>query len=261
MTRLIDTHCHLNLADLFPDPDPVIEEARREGVDRMIVVGCDLETSRAAVALAERHEGLYAVVGWHPNYAATFDAAGLAAIASLLGHPKVVALGEIGLDNHWDFATKDEQRRALDAQLDLATPLRKPLVFHCREAYPELLDILEAREGLPPFLLHCFAGDAQDAVRAVALGAWFGVDGPITYRKADELREVVRGLPPDRIVIETDSPYLTPHPHRGKPNRPAMVRLVNAGLAATLGLSPEACAELTTANAVRFFGLADANPT
>lgn len=260
MTRLVDTHCHLNLADLFPDPVPAIEEARREGVDRLILVGCDLHTSLAAVALAERHDGLYAVVGWHPNYAATFCASGLAQIEAFLNHPKVVALGEIGLDDHWDFATKSEQRAALHAQLDLATRRRKPVVFHCREAYPELLDLLEERKDLPPCLLHCFVGDAEDAARATALGAWFGVDGPITYKKADDLRAIVRALPPERLVVETDSPYLTPHPHRGKPNRPALVRLVNAGLAATLGLDSEACAALTTANAVRFFGLAEENP-
>ncbi|MCW5940944.1 MAG: TatD family hydrolase [Fimbriimonadaceae bacterium] len=255
MTRLVDTHCHLNFPDLFPEPDPAIEEAAREGVDRVIVVGCDAETSRRAVALAERHEGVFAVVGWHPNHAATFDAIGLGEIEAMLDHPKVVALGEIGLDDHWDFATKPQQRTALVEQLDLATRLGKPIVFHCREAYPELLDVLEARKDLPLILLHCFSGDADDARRAVALGAWFGVDGPITYKKADELRAVVRTLPSERLVVETDSPYLTPHPHRGKPNRPAMVTLVNAGLAATLSLDVDACARLTTTNAERFFGL------
>jgi TatD DNase family protein len=143
---------------------------------------------------------------------------------------------------------------ALVAQLDLAVRLAKPVVFHAREAYPELLDFLETRPP-HPYLLHCFAGDGTDAERALRLGATFGVDGPITYKNADDLRGVIAQIPHDRLVIETDSPYLPPIPYRGKPNRPAYVTRVNEGLAAVLGISPAECAEITTANAERFFNL------
>lgn len=251
---LIDTHCHINDAKAFPDPALTIEEAREAGVDRMIVVGVDAEDSRSALALAERFDNVYAIVGWHPNYTARYTSEGLAEIREMLGHPKVVALGEIGLDFHWQYATLEQQERALLDQLALAEELDKPVVFHCREAYPRLLDLLETQPRLP-FLFHCFAGDADDAARAVAMDCYFGVDGPISYKKSHALREIVQSLPKERIVVETDSPYLSPEPLRGKPNRPANVALVNAALAACLGIEAEACAELTTGNAERFFRL------
>lgn len=252
---LIDTHCHLNLADCFPDPLPAIRQARESGVDRMIVIGIDLPSSHRAVELAEGNEGVFAVVGIHPNSAAGYKPEYLKEIESLLDHPKVVAIGEIGLDYHWQHATHDQQARALIDQLDLADAKRIPVVFHCREAYPDLLTLLEAR-SVQTWLFHCFSGDANDARRAMAFGAWFGVDGPITYPKAEDLRSVVRTLPRDRLVIETDSPYLTPAPFRGRPNTPAYVKFVNEGLAACLGISSDECAALTTANAERFFRLA-----
>lgn len=251
---LIDTHCHLNDAKAFPDPEQTIEEAREAGVDRLIVVGVDAEDSERALELADRHEGVYAIVGWHPNYTASYSDSGLSEIESMLSHPKVVALGEIGLDLHWEYATLDQQRRALFDQLDLAARSDMPVVFHCREAYPLLLDILEARPRLP-YLFHCFAGDADDAARAMALGACVGVDGPVTYKKSAALRDVLRSIPRDRLVLETDSPYLSPEPFRGKPNKPANVSLVNEALASTLGISAEECAALTTSNAARFFRL------
>lgn len=220
----------------------------------MMVVGVDAEDGRRAIELAESYEGVYAIVGWHPNYTSSYSEAGLGEIERMLSHPKVVALGEIGLDFHWQYATLEEQQTALFGQLDLAARTGKPVVFHCRDAYPALLDILEKKPVLP-YLFHCFAGDPTDAGRAVELGCYFGVDGPITYKKSTQLRDVFQSLPLDRIVIETDSPYMSPEPFRGKPNRPANVALVNAGLAAALGITAEECAEMTTSNAVRFFRL------
>jgi TatD DNase family protein len=251
---LIDTHCHLNDAKAFPDPRGFLIEARMAGVERVIVVGVDAEDSKRAVDLSEQHDGVYVIAGWHPNYTSNYTPEGLKEIESLLQHPKVVALGEIGLDFHWQYATLEQQERALYDQLDLAEATGKPVVFHCREAYPKLLTILEARTRLP-YLFHCFAGDVADADRAMALDCYFGVDGPITYKKSTELREIVNSLPRNRLVVETDSPYLTPEPFRGKPNKPAYVSIVNAGLASALGISPEECAELTTQNAERFFNL------
>lgn len=251
---MIDTHCHLNDLEAFPDPASVVAEARAEGVDRILVVGVDEDSSWRALDLAEQFAEVSAIVGWHPNYASAYRSERLGRIREMLAHPKAVALGEIGLDFHWTYATLDEQERALLDQLDLAAEVGAPVVFHCREAYSALLDRLEGRSPLP-YLFHCFAGGADDARRATALDAYFGVDGPITYKKATELREVVATLPADRLVIETDSPYLTPAPYRGKPNRPAYVRFVNAALAAVRGVSAEECAASTTANAIRFFGL------
>jgi TatD DNase family protein len=254
---LIDTHCHLNDSKAFPDPAAAVREARDAGVGRLIVVGVDAEDSSSAIRLADQFENVYAIVGWHPNYTAKYTADELGRLRESLKHPKVVALGEIGLDFHWQYATLEQQERALFDQLTLAEEAGKPVVFHCREAYPHLLDILERQPRLP-FLFHCFAGDADAAARAVALDCYFGVDGPISYKKSTALREIVKGLPRDRIVVETDSPYLSPEPLRGKPNHPANVALINDALAACLEISPEACAELTTRNAERFFRLARA---
>ncbi len=249
---LIDTHCHLNDQKAFADPSATLAEAEQAGVERVFVVGVDAEDSGRAIDLADRFEQVYAIVGWHPNYTASYSAAGLKEIEEMLQHPKVVALGEIGLDFHWQYATLEQQERALFDQLELARQMGKPVVFHCREAYPALLRILEQRPA-SPYLFHCFAGDPDDARRAVALDCYFGIDGPITYKKSTQLREIVRSLPRDRIVLETDSPYLSPEPFRGKPNKPANVAVVNAALAATLGMTAEECAALTTTNAERFF--------
>jgi TatD DNase family protein len=251
---LIDTHCHLNQEKAFPDPATAIAEAREAGVERLVVVGVDSESSRLALELADAHDEVYAVVGWHPNYAHEYRPEHLREVEEMLAHPKAVALGEIGLDFHWDFASSEQQHRALADQLDLAASIDMPVVFHCREAYPQLLETLEGRPPRP-YLFHCFTGTAEDARRGLALGALFGVDGPITYKSADTLRETIRTLPLDRLVVETDSPYMTPVPHRGKPNRPAWVVHVNQGLADTLEIDEAACAEATSRNARTFFGL------
>ena len=249
---LIDTHCHLNFPDKFPNPSEAIDEAKRAGVERMIAVGCDPASSRHAIELAERFPEVFAVVGWHPTHTKDYTRESLDEIEQMLAHPKVVALGEIGLDFHWDYATPEEQHVALFDQLDLAARTQMPVVFHCRDAYPQLLDILEQR--VPhPYLLHCFAGNAEDASRALKLGAMFGVDGPITYKNAKDLRDVIRQIPPDRLLVETDSPYMPPVPFRGQPNQPAYVTYINAALAAVLSISPEQCADITSANAKRFF--------
>lgn len=249
---LFDTHCHLNLAEHFPDPDAAVEEARQAGVEKLCIVGIDLPTCKTALEIAERHEGTYAIVGIHPNSSADYRPETLAEVGEMLAHPKAVALGEIGLDFHWDFASREQQERALHEQLDLAAARNMPVVFHCRKAYAELLSILESRP-IQPYLFHCFSGTAADAERALALGGMLGFDGPITYKNAHDTREIARATPKDRIVIETDAPYLTPVPHRGKPNKPAYLPFVNHGLAAALKIGSEECAELTTANARRFF--------
>ncbi len=253
LNLLIDTHCHLNDPDAFPDPAAAVSEAQEAGVGRLFVVGVEPKGWERAITLSEQLEAVSAIVGWHPNYTANYS--GLDELEKCLMHPGVVALGEIGLDYHWDYASPEQQKRALVEQLALARRMAKPVVFHCREAYPDMLELLESQE-LQPYLFHCFAGDHEDARRALALGSYFGVDGPITYKKADALREVIATIPRDRLVIETDSPYMAPTPFRGKPNQPAYVGLINDALAAVLKISSADCARLTTANATRFFNLA-----
>jgi TatD DNase family protein len=248
---LIDTHCHLNDRSAFPDPAEAVGQAREAGVTACFVVGVQPTEWAYTLELTERFDEVFAILGWHPNYTTGYDG-DLEPLRELLSHPKVVALGEIGLDYHWDFSPREQQKRALADQLDLAAEARKPVVFHAREAYADLLDLLEAR-ATHEYLLHCFSGTQEDARRAVELGCFFGIDGPITYKKSEELREIAAWLPRDRIVLETDSPYLTPVPYRGKPNQPAYLRLVNAALADCLGISERQCAELTTQNAARFF--------
>lgn len=250
---LIDTHCHLNDAKAFPDPRAEIDAALALGVERLIVVGTAPADWERAVALAEAHPEVWAIAGWHPNYTAEYDKATLGRLREILSHPRVLALGEIGLDYHWAYAERTVQHAALRDGLDLAAETGKPVVFHAREAYSDLLDVLEAR---PPhaYLLHCFAGSLEEGKRAAALGARFGVDGPVTYPKAEELRSVLRELPFESLVVETDAPYMAPVPYRGKPNRPAYVRHVAEGLAAALGRSYEEVAAQTTATAGEFFG-------
>lgn len=249
---LIDTHCHLNDRQAFPLPAAAVAEAAAAGVGRLIVVGIDTESSRYALHLAEQFEQVYAVVGWHPNHAADFRVSELDTIRSMLSHPKVVALGEIGLDYYRDHASREQQFECLTSQLDLADELDVPVVFHCREAYDDLLSVIEGRSQRK-WLFHCFAGGPDDAKRAVGLGAWFGVDGPVTYKSADELRGTLAQLPRDKVLIETDAPWMSPVPYRGQRNKPAWVKLVNAGLAGALGISESDCATVTTNNALAFF--------
>ncbi len=250
---LIDTHCHLNDPAAFPDPRAEIDAALAVGVERLVVVGTAPADWERAVALAERFPEVWAIVGWHPNYTADYDPATLVRLRELLVHPRVLALGEIGLDYHWSYADRAVQHAALRDGLDLAAETGKPVVFHAREAYSDLLDVLEARPP-HPYLMHCFAGSVEEGARASALGCRFGVDGPVTYPKAEGLREVLRSLPFESLVVETDAPYMGPVPFRGKPNRPAHVRHVAEGLATALGRSYEEVAEQTTATARAFFG-------
>ena len=250
----IDTHCHLNDTEAFPDPQAAILEAKEAGVDRLIIVGIDVDSSELAVKLTEENEGVYAIVGWHPNYADNYSSEHLKELKEMGQHKKVVAIGEIGLDYYRDYALEENQLKCLYDQLDLALELKKPVVFHCRSAYKQLLNILEKTDK-NSFLIHCFSGNEEDAKRAMALDCYFGIDGPITYKKADEFRELVKKLPQDRLVIETDSPWLSPHPFRGKPNKPAYLSYINVALAQTLDLTRAETAKITTENAQRFFGI------
>lgn len=251
----VDTHCHLNLPSYFPEPEATIAEAEAAGVRKLVVIGIDEPSSRLAVELASDHEGVFAVVGYHPTDVSGFQPRWLDAIRALAQSPKVKAIGEIGFDFYWDKSSREDQEAALLAQWDLAEELGLPVVYHCREAYDALLGLIERRGVKVPQLMHAFAGSMEQMQRAAALGCWFGVGGPITFKSAHVTREVAAEMPRDRVVLETDAPFLTPHPFRGKPNSPAKIPLVGEGLAAVWEISTEDCAATTTRAAEQLFGI------
>ena len=267
---LVDTHCHLNLAQFDADREAVLARARAAGVERIVVIGIDRATNREVVELAERYPDLYAVVGFHPNAAGEFDAQALDNLRVTLRHPRVVALGEIGLDFYWDKQPRELQAEVFQAQLDLAVDLGQPIVVHIRsrpepghDAHAATWDILQpwaARHpwrgtGRPLGVLHCFSGDAALADAALQAGFYLGVDGPVTYKNGKALQALAQTWPLDHVVVETDAPYLPPHPHRGQRNEPAYVRLVAQKLAELHGLSLDEVAQTTTGAAERLFGV------
>lgn len=252
---LFDTHCHLYTEPEFSDVESVLSEAREHGVRTLVCIGIDVETSTRSIQLAEKYDGVYATVGQHPNQAADFTPQVLAELRELARHPKVVGLGEMGLDYHWNFATKGQQYACLEAQLAWACEVQKPVVFHSRESTEDLLDVVAQLANPPRMVLHCFGGTLAQAERALSMGMWLGFDGPITYPKSVETREVLAKCPRDRVLIETDAPYLSPVPLRGKPNSPSNVRFVNEKVAEIWGVSPAESATITTKNARQFYGL------
>jgi TatD DNase family protein len=264
---LVDTHCHLNFEGFNADREAVIERAKAAGVTRIIAPAVDVITTEQVVALAAVHSGVYAAVGVHPNSTANFDDATLATIEAQSYAPKVVAIGEIGLDYYWDDSPKDKQWAAFEAQLALAKRRELPVIIHNRNASADVISILETWAGdLPASLrgragvMHSFSADMQTAERALAAGFYLGFTGPITYKNADLLRHIAAAVPLDRMLIETDAPFLTPAPHRGKRNEPAYVALVAERLAALRVMTVEAFSAATTANAKRLFGLETTSP-
>ncbi len=222
---MIDAHCHLTDEQFAHDRDAVIARAQDAGVSRMIVTGADVASSRAAVALAEQYPNIYAVVGVHPEYAASFDDAQLAAIRNLAVQRKVIGIGEIGLDFYWaQNPPREIQERALIAQMELATELGKPVVIHDRNAHTELLAVVRARAGHTRGILHCFSGDLAMARQAIDLGYLISFAGNVTFNNARALQAIAAALPLEHILIETDAPYLSPW--RGKRNEPANVARV-----------------------------------
>lgn len=258
---LVDTHCHLGLEQFDVDREAVIARAEQAGVMRMITIGIDPASSRAAVALAETNPAVYATIGQHPHGASRFNAAALAELKELARHPKVVAIGEMGLDFYRNLSPHDAQRAAFEAQLALARDVKKPVVVHIREAYDAAWAILKPwadshpwrTEGRPVGVLHCYSGDLTLAEEAIVHGFFLGFDGPITYENVRKPLSLAQ-LPLDHILVETDSPYLTPRPYkRSARNEPAYVRLVAQRIAELKQLSFNEVAAVTTANAERLF--------
>ncbi len=252
---LIDAHCHLDDEQFTIDLDAVIARAAAAGVTTIITAGTDVAASRAAVALADQYETVYAAVGIHPHQAESFNDTALAEIRALAQRRKVVAIGEIGLDFHYaDGAPREIQERNFIAHLDLAEELGLPAVIHDREAHREVIDILKRRKGKPRGMLHCFSGDMEMAQQAMDLGFYISFAGPVTFQNARRVQEIARTLPLERIVIETDAPYLSPHPQRGKRNEPANVAQVAAKIAEIKSMEFAMVQTVTATNCHTLFG-------
>ena len=252
---LVDTHAHLTDRRYAPDLDETIDRARAAGVVAIVVVGYDVASSGAAVALAERYTGIWASVGLHPHHAKDASPAALAELARLAHAPRVVAIGECGLDFYRTLSPPDRQRAALEAQLGLASDRNLPVVIHSRDAMGETLDILARLAPARGGVMHCFDGTAADAARTCALGLHISFAGPITYRKDGALRGAALSVPRERVLVETDCPYLAPGAHRGERNEPAYVRETAEAVARARGVRFEEMARQTTANAQRLFRL------
>jgi TatD DNase family protein len=256
--RLTDTHCHLDFRDFADDRAAVLNRAWEAGLERILVPGIDLPTSQAALELADLHPQIYAAVGVHPNRATQWDAHTLEFLEAIAAHPKVAAIGEIGLDFYRDGAPRSLQKQVLREQLRLAGRLDLPVVIHTRNSSPEERSCINAvLEIVAEFscrgVLHSFSGNVSEAERTLELGFFIGITGPVTYKNAAELRQVVAVLPLERLLIETDAPFLTPHPHRGQRNEPAYVRFVAEKISEIHKQPPQVVAETTAANARRLF--------
>lgn len=251
---LVDTHCHLDFEQFDADREAVLARARAAGVERIVIPGVDLAACRRAVTLTERYPEVYAAVGLHPNDAGEFSPEALTELRALAKHPKVVGIGEIGIDLYWRKLSLTGQEAVFRSQLRLADEAGKPVIIHDRDAHAEVLAVLRDHWPAAGVVLHAFSGDQALAEQALSLGAYLGVDGPLTYKKNDALRALVAAAPLDRILIETDAPYLTPQAWRGQRNEPGYVRAVAEKLAEIKGISVELAAAATTRNAARFFG-------
>lgn len=260
--ELIDAHCHLAHGRLRQDVSAVIERAGAAGVARMICAAGTVHESKEALSLARQYDNVWCTAGLHPHDAGDAGEHYLATLQALAADPRNVAVGEIGLDYHYDFSPREAQRRVFAEQLALAGRLGKPIVVHTREAFDDTMAILrEAGADGGRVVFHCCTEDAANVKRALESGAAVSFSGIVTFKKADYLREAAALVPDDRLLIETDAPYCSPEPvRRMKTNEPANVVHVAARLAAVRGTTPESVARITTANAVRLFALARPGP-
>ncbi len=254
---LVDTHAHLGLDKLYGDVAGAVQRAEAAGVGSIITIGTDLEQSVRALEIADQFPRVWAAVGFHPHNARAADDRTLAEMERLAGHPRVVAYGEIGLDFHWDLSPRDVQRAVYREQIGLARKLGKPVIIHLRDAYDEGLGMLEAAAPFPRVgVIHCFSGTGDDARRALDLGFCLSFPGTVTFKNNDWLRAIVASLPEDRILLETDCPFLAPVPLRGKTNEPSFM-VHTAEMVAQVRWAGDRgkTAAVTTANASRLFGI------
>lgn len=253
---LFDTHVHLNAWQFKEDREETIKRAFDAGVKYMVVVGFDHETIPLAIEIAEQYENIYAAVGWHPVDAIDMTEKELVWIEELAKHPKVVALGEMGLDYHWDKSPKDVQKEVFRKQIQLAKKLQMPIVIHNREATEDIIQILQEEHAeTVGGIMHCYNDSVQYIDACLAMNFYISLGGPVTFKNAALPKEVAKEVPINRLLIETDAPYLAPHPNRGKRNEPAYVKLVAEKIAELRETSLEDIARQTTANAFRLFGI------
>lgn len=253
---LFDTHMHLNTKQYDEDRKEVIERAFNEGVNQMVVIGFDDESIPLAIEIAEEYENIYAAVGWHPVDAIDYTEEKLAWLEELSHHSKVVALGEMGLDYHWDKSPKDVQKEVFKAQINLAKKVNLPIIIHNRKASEDVKEILIAENAEEVGgIMHSYSGSIEDIQTYADMNFYFSLAGIVTFKNAPEIREIAKEIPLNRLLIETDSPFLTPHPYRGKRNEPAYVRLVAEEIARLKEISLEELAEITTENAKAVFNL------
>lgn len=251
---LIDTHCHLDFPEFKDDLEQVLSRAQQAGVDYCINPGSSLESCRAAVKLAARYPQVFAAVGVHPHDADSFDAAAQSELAQLAGQKKVVAIGETGLDYYRNLSSPESQREAFYKQIVLAKSLNLPLIIHCRQAESQTLEIIKAALPLRG-VVHCFSGSESFLKSCLDLGFFISYTCNVTYPKAQGLREVLKNTPIERLMLETDAPYLSPEGFRGKRNEPAQVKLLVQAVSEIIGVAAEAVARQTTQNARDFFKL------
>lgn len=252
---LVDTHCHLDYPDLYADIDAVVARARAAGVGRMVTISTHVARAATYRALADRFANVFWTIGTHPHNAEQEPDTPAEVIARLSAAPKCVAIGESGLDFHYDKSPRDIQRRVFRTHIAAARMTGLPLVIHARDADEEMIDILNEEHGKGAFgaILHCFSSGAALAEAGIALGFYISFSGIITFKRSTELRDIAARTPRDRLLVETDAPYLAPEPHRGKPNEPAYVARTAETLAKVAGMSIEELGDVTTANALRAF--------
>lgn len=256
----IDTHMHLNAEQYEEDAKEVIDRALEAGVSKMVVVGFDTDTINKAMELAEQYPFIYAVIGWHPVDAIDCTEEDLDWIESLAAHPKVVGIGETGLDYHWDKSPKDVQQELFRKQIRLAQRVNLPIIIHNRDATADVVRILKEEEAeLSGGIMHCYGGSVETAHDCIAMNFMISLGGPVTFKNAKMPKQVATEISLDHLLIETDSPYLAPHPHRGKRNEPALVTLVAEEIALLKGISIEEVAKRTTENALKIFRIQETN--
>lgn len=252
----IDTHVHLNADQYTEDLQQVIDRALEAKVEKMVVVGFDKITIERAMELADSYEFIYVVIGWHPVDAIDCTEEDLQWIEELASHPKVVAIGETGLDYYWDKSPKEVQQQLFRKQIRLAQKLNLPIVIHNREATGDVVKILrEENAATVGGVMHCFSGSVETARECIAMNFMISLGGPVTFKNAKTPKEVAKEIPLEYLLIETDAPYLAPHPYRGKRNEPSYVPLVAEEIARLKGITVEEVAKATTENATKFFKL------
>ncbi|WP_337017569.1 TatD family hydrolase [Oceanobacillus massiliensis] len=253
---LFDTHVHLNAEQFAEDREETIKRAFDAGVNYMVVVGFDRETIPLALEIAEQNETIYAAVGWHPVDAIDMTEEDLAWIEELSNHPKVVAIGEMGLDYHWDKSPKDIQKEVLRKQIRLAKKVRMPIIIHNREATEDIIKILKEEDAKEiGGVMHCYNDSVDFIQECLDMNFYISLGGPVTFKNAPLPKEVAKRVPLDRLLVETDAPFLAPHPNRGKRNEPAYVKLVAEKIAELREMDVEEISGITTKNGLKFFGI------